>query len=194
MNVKTNIYMLLNWWQVTVFVLSLLLNKHTVPTVHVVACWSFCIFYDHDTVRKLPYYEQKGLLPAQCSARCYSWSHKYPNSGILMWNVLPCACRSGNEEKLMTLLTPLNVNCHASDGRKVGDLRLLSLALQAGLSTHWSNVIQVLKCHADQANSPAVSQTHMPPTPSTFLFYQMQWTVVYIMYSSCLHWWIISSW
>jgi len=28
-------------------------------------------------------------------------------------------CRSGNEEKLMALLTPLNVNCHASDGRKV---------------------------------------------------------------------------
>ncbi|XP_056302909.1 poly [ADP-ribose] polymerase tankyrase-1 [Danio aesculapii] len=29
------------------------------------------------------------------------------------------AARSGNEEKLMALLTPLNVNCHASDGRKV---------------------------------------------------------------------------
>lgn len=29
-----------------------------------------------------------------------------------------CA-RSGNEEKMMALLTPLNVNCHASDGRKV---------------------------------------------------------------------------
>ncbi len=30
------------------------------------------------------------------------------------------SARSGNEEKLMSLLTPLNVNCHASDGRKVG--------------------------------------------------------------------------
>lgn len=29
------------------------------------------------------------------------------------------AARSGNEDKLMSLLTPLNVNCHASDGRKV---------------------------------------------------------------------------
>lgn len=29
------------------------------------------------------------------------------------------SARSGNEEKMMTLLTPLNVNCHASDGRKV---------------------------------------------------------------------------
>jgi len=29
------------------------------------------------------------------------------------------SARSGNEEKMMALLTPLNVNCHASDGRKV---------------------------------------------------------------------------
>ncbi len=29
------------------------------------------------------------------------------------------ASRTGNEEKLIKLLTPLNVNCHASDGRKV---------------------------------------------------------------------------
>ena len=29
------------------------------------------------------------------------------------------AARSGNEDKLGSLLTPLNVNCHASDGRKV---------------------------------------------------------------------------
>ncbi len=28
------------------------------------------------------------------------------------------AARSGNEDKLISLLTPLNVNCHASDGRK----------------------------------------------------------------------------
>ncbi|MEQ2200844.1 hypothetical protein XENOCAPTIV_003928, partial [Xenoophorus captivus] len=33
------------------------------------------------------------------------------------------AARSGNEEKLMALLTPLNVNCHASDGRKVASLK-----------------------------------------------------------------------
>ena len=29
------------------------------------------------------------------------------------------SARSGNEEKMMSLLSPLNVNCHASDGRKV---------------------------------------------------------------------------
>ena len=35
------------------------------------------------------------------------------------------SARSGNEEKLMSLLTPLNVNCHASDGRKVGSHEIL---------------------------------------------------------------------
>ncbi|XP_072229854.1 poly [ADP-ribose] polymerase tankyrase-2-like [Leuresthes tenuis] len=34
------------------------------------------------------------------------------------------SARSGNEEKLMALLTPLNVNCHASDGRKSTPLHL----------------------------------------------------------------------
>ena len=34
------------------------------------------------------------------------------------------AARSGNEEKLLALLTPLNVNCHASDGRKSTPLHL----------------------------------------------------------------------
>ncbi|NWW47940.1 TNKS2 protein, partial [Pedionomus torquatus] len=32
--------------------------------------------------------------------------------------------RHGNEEKMMSLLTPLNVNCHASDGRKSTPLHL----------------------------------------------------------------------
>ena len=34
------------------------------------------------------------------------------------------AARSGNEEQMMALLTPLNVNCHASDGRKVGYINI----------------------------------------------------------------------
>lgn len=37
--------------------------------------------------------------------------------------LLECA-RSGNEENLKALLTPLNVNCHASDGRKSTPLHL----------------------------------------------------------------------
>uniref|UniRef100_A0A8P4K2F7 Poly [ADP-ribose] polymerase n=1 Tax=Dicentrarchus labrax TaxID=13489 RepID=A0A8P4K2F7_DICLA len=52
---------------------------------------------------------------------------------------------SGNEEKLMALLTPLNVNCHASDGRKSTPLHLaagynrvntVQLLLQHGADVH----------------------------------------------------------
>ncbi|XP_032087505.1 poly [ADP-ribose] polymerase tankyrase-2 isoform X3 [Thamnophis elegans] len=55
------------------------------------------------------------------------------------------SARSGNEEKLMALLTPLNVNCHASDGRKSTPLHLASgynrvkivqLLLQHGADVH----------------------------------------------------------
>ena len=46
------------------------------------------------------------------------------------------AARSGNEEKLMALLTTLNVNCHASDGRKV---RPTELKHRLSLSIGWDN-------------------------------------------------------
>jgi len=55
------------------------------------------------------------------------------------------ASRSGNEEKLLSLLTPLNVNCHASDGRKSTPLhlaagynrtRIVELLLQHGADVH----------------------------------------------------------
>lgn len=55
------------------------------------------------------------------------------------------AARSGNEEKLMSLLTSLNVNCHASDGRKSTPLhlaagynrvRIVQLLLQHGADVH----------------------------------------------------------
>ena len=53
--------------------------------------------------------------------------------------------RSGNEEKILSLLTPLNVNCHASDGRKSTPLhlaagynrtRIVKLLLQHGADVH----------------------------------------------------------
>lgn len=53
--------------------------------------------------------------------------------------------RSGNEEKLMALLTPQNVNCHASDGRKSTPLhlaagynrtRIVQILLQNGADVH----------------------------------------------------------
>ncbi|XP_044194046.1 poly [ADP-ribose] polymerase tankyrase-2-like isoform X1 [Thunnus albacares] len=55
------------------------------------------------------------------------------------------SARSGNEEKLKALLTPLNVNCHASDGRKSTPLHLaagynrvktVQLLLQHGADVH----------------------------------------------------------
>ncbi|XP_034631682.1 poly [ADP-ribose] polymerase tankyrase-2 isoform X3 [Trachemys scripta elegans] len=55
------------------------------------------------------------------------------------------SARGGNEEKMMALLTPLNVNCHASDGRKSTPLHLaagynrvkiVQLLLQHGADVH----------------------------------------------------------
>lgn len=55
------------------------------------------------------------------------------------------AARSGDEDKLSTLLNPLNVNCHASDGRRSTPLHLASgynrirvvqLLLQHGADVH----------------------------------------------------------
>uniref|UniRef100_A0A146ME76 Poly [ADP-ribose] polymerase n=3 Tax=Lygus hesperus TaxID=30085 RepID=A0A146ME76_LYGHE len=55
------------------------------------------------------------------------------------------AARTGNEEKLLSLLTPLNVNCHASDGRRSTPLhlaagynrnRVVQLLLQHGADVH----------------------------------------------------------
>ncbi|XP_036428039.1 poly [ADP-ribose] polymerase tankyrase-2 isoform X2 [Colossoma macropomum] len=55
------------------------------------------------------------------------------------------SARCGNEEKLMSLLTPLNVNCHASDGRKSTPLHLaagynrvktVQLLLEHGADVH----------------------------------------------------------
>lgn len=55
------------------------------------------------------------------------------------------AARSGAEEKLTSLLNPLNVNCHASDGRRSTPLhlaagynriRVVQLLLQNGADVH----------------------------------------------------------
>lgn len=55
------------------------------------------------------------------------------------------AARSGNEERLLQLLNPLNVNCHASDGRRSTPLhlaagynrsRVVHLLLENGADVH----------------------------------------------------------
>lgn len=50
------------------------------------------------------------------------------------------AARSGAEDRLLALLNPLNVNCHASDGR-----RSTPLHLAAGYNRH--RVVQLLLQH-----------------------------------------------
>lgn len=60
-----------------------------------------------------------------CTSGCFSrhllWQS---SSGEYKKDELLESARSGNEEKMMSSLTPLNVNCHASDGRKVLHLQL----------------------------------------------------------------------
>lgn len=55
------------------------------------------------------------------------------------------ASRSGAEDRLLALLTPLNVNCHASDGRRSTPLhlaagynriRIVQILLQHGADVH----------------------------------------------------------
>ncbi|XP_016363419.1 tankyrase, TRF1-interacting ankyrin-related ADP-ribose polymerase b [Sinocyclocheilus anshuiensis] len=54
------------------------------------------------------------------------------------------AARSGNEEKLMALLTPLNVNCHASDGRKSTSQKMLSTPLHLAAGYNRVRIVQLL--------------------------------------------------
>lgn len=55
------------------------------------------------------------------------------------------AARSGTEDRLLALLNPLNVNCHAGDGRRSTPLhlaagynrnRVVQLLLQSGADVH----------------------------------------------------------
>lgn len=58
------------------------------------------------------------------------------------------AARVGNEDKLMSLLTPQNVNCHADDGRKSTPLHLAAgynRYLVTSLNNPWSTALPFLK-------------------------------------------------
>ena len=57
-----------------------------------------------------------------------------------LWLLMTSEICSGNEEKLLALLTPLNVNCHASDGRKSTPLHLA-----AGYNR--TRIVQLLLTH-----------------------------------------------
>ncbi|PKU45903.1 tankyrase-1 [Limosa lapponica baueri] len=84
------------------------------------------------------------------------------------------AARSGNEEKLMALLTPLNVNCHASDGRKSTPLhlaagynrvRIVQLLLQHGADVHAKDKGIVVKCMMTDYISQKTARGELHITP-----------------------------
>ena len=69
------------------------------------------------------------------------------------------ASRNGSEEKLQLLLTPLNVNCHALDGRKSTPLhlaagynrtRVVQLLLKYGADVHAKDKGYVYTVHCTQ--------------------------------------------
>ena len=89
------------------------------------------------------------ILRSARSTTCYiSALTVFPltvSSGEYKKDELLEAARSGNEERLLSLLTPLNVNCHASDGRKSTPLhlasgynrtRIVNILLQNGADVH----------------------------------------------------------
>lgn len=90
---------------------SVYIHKHT--HTKTLFCFMIVCFFQV-SIRKMSCWRQRG--------ECVSY-------GMCKWSTVSYACcltlcvcfllRSGNEDKLMALLTPLNVNCHASDGRKV---------------------------------------------------------------------------
>lgn len=94
------------------------------------------------------------LLPPLC-----------PNSSSSSLNFSSCwFCRSGNEEKLMALLTPLNVNCHASDGRKVscdGSAHLYFVH-QGAAASGWRSILanQIIKWFGSKcvSNTSVIAQ------------------------------------
>ena len=59
------------------------------------------------------------------------------------------AARTGNEELLMAFITPLNVNCHADDGRKVFLAAFIQIRGTLGIShlpAHASNLQSLGLC------------------------------------------------
>lgn len=107
-----------------------------------------------------------GLSFSYINAYYYQWFFQFKKKYLYCWHLMltlsTCtptiistgeykkeelleAARSGNESRLLSLLTPLNVNCHASDGRKSTPLHLaagynrtevVAILLQHGADVH----------------------------------------------------------
>ena len=75
---------------------------------------------------QIQYYKVHHLYKKQCDILCNIFGvAPWCNVGVVSMtgeykkDELLESARSGNEEKMMSILTPLNVNSHAGDGRKV---------------------------------------------------------------------------
>uniref|UniRef100_A0A4W6EP58 Poly [ADP-ribose] polymerase n=1 Tax=Lates calcarifer TaxID=8187 RepID=A0A4W6EP58_LATCA len=90
--------------------------------------------------------------------------------------------RSGNEEKLMALLTPLNVNCHASDGRKVGSSRR-RLHLAAGYNR--VKTVQLLLQHG--ADVHAKDKGDLVPLHNACSYGHYEVTELLVKHGACVN-------
>ncbi|XP_072095407.1 poly [ADP-ribose] polymerase tankyrase-2 isoform X1 [Mobula birostris] len=86
--------------------------------------------------------------------------------------------RNGNEEKLMSLLTPLNVNCHASDGRKSTPLHLA-----AGYNR--VNIVQLLLQHG--ADVHAKDKGDLVPLHNACSYGHYEVTELLIKHGACVN-------
>lgn len=79
------------------------------------------------------------------------------------------SARSGNEEKLLSLLTSINVNCHASDGRKV--TKKFSIDSTPNLFQCYEIETQLCSCLNTSANTSKMGHlAQAQPILTTFLF------------------------
>uniref|UniRef100_A0A672JAU3 Poly [ADP-ribose] polymerase n=1 Tax=Salarias fasciatus TaxID=181472 RepID=A0A672JAU3_SALFA len=93
------------------------------------------------------------------------------------------AARSGNEEKLMALLTPLNVNCHASDGRKVNDRLSTPLHLAAGYNR--VRIVQLLLQHG--ADVHAKDKGGLVPLHNACSYGHFEVTELLLKHGACVN-------
>uniref|UniRef100_A0A8C8JHA6 Poly [ADP-ribose] polymerase n=1 Tax=Oncorhynchus tshawytscha TaxID=74940 RepID=A0A8C8JHA6_ONCTS len=91
------------------------------------------------------------------------------------------SARSGNEDKLMALLTPLNVNCHASDGRKV--IHSSPLHLAAGYNR--VKTVQLLLKHG--ADVHAKDKGDLVPLHNSCSYGHYEVTEILVKHGACVN-------
>ncbi|XP_061586358.1 poly [ADP-ribose] polymerase tankyrase-1 isoform X3 [Cololabis saira] len=95
------------------------------------------------------------------------------------------AARSGNEEKLMALLTPLNVNCHASDGRKSTSQKMLSTPLHLAAGYNRVRIVQLLLQHG--ADVHAKDKGGLVPLHNACSYGHFEVTELLLKHGACVN-------